>query len=601
MAQQVIYVGSAPNDGLGDPIRTAYIKCNDNFSQLYSRAQINPPTTLVGAVGDQAGMYAYDSTYFYYCFANYDGSSTIWAELQQSGNISATEILNGTSSIAIAGPGANATVNIAGTSNVMVFHSTGANITGYLTNSGNITGGNILTGGKISAVGNITGNYILGNGSQLLGLPETYANSNVAAYLPTYSGDFTAGNISAAGNVLAQGIMSSQGNIITNGYFVGTFLGNVTGNFVVPGSNTQVIFNTEGNASATAGMTFDTAGPNLFTVLGTISSQGNTIAGNVRTGGLISATGNVTAGNVSTGGLVSATGTVTGSSLLGSVVSVTANITGGNLLTGGVISASGNINGNNIVTGILSTTGNIESTGAKIHTTGNIDVGGNISTTNLTGTGISVSANITGGNLLIDGVISAAGNITGNFILGNGSQLSGLPATYGNSNVSSFLAAFGSNTVSTTGNITVGNVLAGGLSLAGNVLSSLIVDSYIFSSGNVTTGANLLTQSGYVYAGGNVTGGNILTGGVVSAVGNIYTNSIVSSGNLNLSSTGGNATQVLGGGTFRLPSFSTTQLNAITGVPGDLVYNTSVNRVQAWQYDATNSFAWVSLSVSTYQ
>jgi hypothetical protein len=29
-------------------------------------------------VGDVAGMYAYDATYFYYCYQDYDGSSDIW-------------------------------------------------------------------------------------------------------------------------------------------------------------------------------------------------------------------------------------------------------------------------------------------------------------------------------------------------------------------------------------------------------------------------------------------------------------------------------------------------------------------------------------------
>jgi len=78
MAQQTINVGAAPNDGLGDPIRSAYIKCNNNFGELYSRVRTTPPTSSVGTVGDVAGMTAYDDTYFYYCFQNYDGSSNIW-------------------------------------------------------------------------------------------------------------------------------------------------------------------------------------------------------------------------------------------------------------------------------------------------------------------------------------------------------------------------------------------------------------------------------------------------------------------------------------------------------------------------------------------
>jgi len=78
MAREVINVGTVPNDGLGDPIRTAYIKCNNNFGELYSRVQTTPPTSSVGAAGDVAGMTAADDTYFYYCHTNYDGSSNIW-------------------------------------------------------------------------------------------------------------------------------------------------------------------------------------------------------------------------------------------------------------------------------------------------------------------------------------------------------------------------------------------------------------------------------------------------------------------------------------------------------------------------------------------
>ena len=35
MAKQIINIGAAPNDGAGDPLRTAYDKANDNFTELY--------------------------------------------------------------------------------------------------------------------------------------------------------------------------------------------------------------------------------------------------------------------------------------------------------------------------------------------------------------------------------------------------------------------------------------------------------------------------------------------------------------------------------------------------------------------------------------
>lgn len=36
MTQEIINVGAQPNDGEGDPLRTAFQKINNNFSQLYS-------------------------------------------------------------------------------------------------------------------------------------------------------------------------------------------------------------------------------------------------------------------------------------------------------------------------------------------------------------------------------------------------------------------------------------------------------------------------------------------------------------------------------------------------------------------------------------
>ena len=91
------------------------------------------------------------------------------------------------------------------------------------------------------------------------------------------------------------------------------------------------------------------------------------------------------------------------------------------------------------------------------------------------------------------GDLSATGNIIGNYILGNGSQLTGLPATYGNSNVAAFLSAFGSNAISTTGNITASNFV-GNISITGNVVGTspnvtLVAGSYSWTfdnTGNVT-------------------------------------------------------------------------------------------------------------------
>jgi hypothetical protein len=62
---------------------------------------------------------------------------------------------------------------------------------GNVSAAGNVTAGNI-TGGNIVTVGNVDAGYFIGNGSQLTGLPASYSNAEVAAYLPTYTGNIQA-------------------------------------------------------------------------------------------------------------------------------------------------------------------------------------------------------------------------------------------------------------------------------------------------------------------------------------------------------------------------------------------------------------------------
>ena len=160
----------------------------------------------------------------------------------------------------------------------------------------------------------------------------------------TVIGNITGGNISSPGNISAQGKIQAAGNIITLGYFVGNFAGNITGNITAVGSNTQVLYNGDGLVAADAGMTY-ARDPNVFTILGTISSQGNTIAGNLLTNGIISVGGNITAGNVSTG-QISASGNITGSQFVGNGTPMTFNTSAGILYvaTNGNDSNDGSIN-----------------------------------------------------------------------------------------------------------------------------------------------------------------------------------------------------------------------------------------------------------------
>jgi hypothetical protein len=115
-----------------------------------------------------------------------------------SGNISASYIVgNGAGITSISAAAITGTI-----SNV----STAVTVTASA--QPNITSVGILT--SVSATGNISGNYFIGNGSQLTGLPEQYSNANVAAYLPTYTGNL----VSLTGNVITTANISGA-------YFIG--------------------------------------------------------------------------------------------------------------------------------------------------------------------------------------------------------------------------------------------------------------------------------------------------------------------------------------------------------------------------------------------
>lgn len=75
-------------------------------------------------------------------------------------------------------------------------------------------------------------------------------------------------NAATVGNVLVTGDQVVNGNISAT-TFIGTFQGNISGNLVVPGQNTWVLFNNQGNAGASEFLRFDSA-EKILTVEGTI-------------------------------------------------------------------------------------------------------------------------------------------------------------------------------------------------------------------------------------------------------------------------------------------------------------------------------------------
>jgi filamentous hemagglutinin len=505
MAQEIINVGTAPNDGLGDPIRTSFIKCNDNFSELYSRVQDQPPPTLVGVLGDAKGMTAYDDTYFYYCFEDYDGANVIWnrvpnsanaqvTTLTASGNITGANffgngaaltgvvagapnaIVNGTTNITTTTNG-NANITIGGTSNVAVFSTTGLEITGISSVTGNITGGNIVTAGQVVATGNVTGGNLVTSGLLSVG-------TTVIA-----TGNVTGGNIVTAGQVVATGNVTG-GNIITGGNVSGAFiLGDggflsnvtVTSNVVVSsianGTSSIAIAGSGADATVSiAGTGVAVFKPTGANITGYVTATAAITASNFFTTGPVDATGNITGGNLITGGQVVASGNITGGNLkTGSIVVSSTDITGATAIT-----ASGNVTGGNIITAGITSSGSLTAS-TTITATGNI-TGGNlktsgvtISSTSVSSTTVSATGNVTGGNIITAGQITA-----GTTIVATGSITGANILSPGLINVNGSITGNGTLTINTSNSLTA--IINGGSNAVGNIGSSAKYFNTVFAT-----------------------------------------------------------------------------------------------------------------------
>jgi hypothetical protein len=327
------------------------------------------------------------------------------------------------------------------------------------------------TTGNITAVGNISGAYILGNGSQLTGIAASYGNTQVAAFLPTYTGAMTAmtGNLTTTANVAGGNILAS-GQVIASGD-------------VRSGSGQSVW-------AGTVEIENDSVSPAAIKIKGSTDVIGGFAAQSVTV-----ATGNVYGANLVSGGRIDATGNITGAYIIGNG-SLLTNITGANI-TGTVANAAYATNASTVtnpaqanITSVgtltsLTSSGNI--TGANVVATADLVAAGNVYTGNLKSVWIgtaelqndsaapaslkinaptTIAAALTATGNIVGGNLFTAGNVTGAYILGNGSQLTGITSSAGGSNTQiqyNNAGSFGGAAVfsfnNATGNVTAGNIV----------------------------------------------------------------------------------------------------------------------------------------------
>ena len=343
-------------------------------------------------------------------------NATIGGIVSATGNITGGNLLVPSGIVSAAGNITGLNVNttiVSATGNVI-----GGNIrtAGSITATGNITGGNLSIPSGVANIGNITtANITAGNiTSAIISATGNISGPNVIATILTVSSTLSAsGNITGA-NILTGGLISATGNVTSNFFFGdGGFLSNISAaqaSKIANGTSQVNIPIASGNANITIGGTsnvavFSTTGEYIT---GLISVSGNVIGGNVLTGGVVSSTGNGIHGNLVGQNLTSGRVAIVGS---GKEVADDADFTYNSSTN--VLSVAGNISAANFIGNIISAN-NISNVG-NVFVQGNIqynlatDDGGNV--TQLTNKATAVTCNGRTGRITMSGAALTGGAV----------------------------------------------------------------------------------------------------------------------------------------------------------------------------------------------
>ena len=252
MTYEYVDVGAQPDDGTGDPLRTAYIKINNNFAQLQQfgttkisngSSNINIPYAngaIYTMVGDVPNVMVVNPTGV--TSSNLTATGNVVAVKNFVGNgyyltdiSSASTLTNGTSNVSI--PVVNGNVNTVSNGNLTLEVADHV-VTVY---------GDLNITGNATIAGNITRNAI-SYGSSFLGFGQPDGNANVTIAGISNVAVFTTTGISVNGNVFGEAVIANgnvTGNNI-NSLNTVSAVGNVIGNNVV-GINTVQGNNIVGN------------------------------------------------------------------------------------------------------------------------------------------------------------------------------------------------------------------------------------------------------------------------------------------------------------------------------------------------------------------
>ncbi|ABT15330.1 hypothetical protein FR483_N045R [Paramecium bursaria Chlorella virus FR483] len=408
------------------------------------------------------------------------------------------------------------------------------NVDTLLLTAGNIVIGNAIAN-LISIIGNISALYFSGNASNVTGAIPKTLNTEIF------------GNVFAYGNVSASYLIGNGTSIILNGYTIvprGT-VANITARLALsnalPGS---IVFQTDANVTymllgtpaSTTSNWLQFTGAN-FPVTSVMGRTGNVLLlsnVDVKTigGANIAAPGSLTSANINVIGNV-----------MGQYVAANVIVSGGmttNVLRANTLIATGNVIANYLTgNGML-----LEAVQLTIPRTANIDITGNVTAPANVDTQTIITSVVRAGNVSVNGQVNVIGNVSAVYFVGNGSTMTGIPASglqpigiIGNVSAPGNVNA--SNV--TTDNIRIGNAIALGQV---NILGNVATDGFFTGSGSrltnvpaIVSGTQAMNISGNVVASGNVDASNVLTS-VLRAPNVIVTGQVNSSGGGNMSSLG---------------------------------------------------------------
>jgi len=346
---------------------------------------------------------------------------------------------------------------------------TGLTVSGLVTANSGIKTGNIVDSGgtttitkrynnengsvgiaaNLTAGGNITGSYILGNGSQLTGM---YSNSSVANYLPTYTGVVTAGSIKTDSLLYANGDPWSLGGGTASSVDAANVTGTFTSISVLDASNINVGGGAEGQL-----LTVDATG-NLLWIDPQQGGSGGSYIINGSSNVYIEPSGNI---KFAVAGVPDVL-----------VMSPTTMTYTGNIISGS--GTGGNIAGANVITANTIISLQIQGNGSSITDITGANVSGQVSNSLVAGTVYTnAQPNITSLGTLTD--LTVTGNVSAGHLSGEAGNISNV---FGGNVVGTVGAATTAGTVTTaaqpnitsTGTLTELNV-AGNVSVAGANIS----------------------------------------------------------------------------------------------------------------------------------